>query len=105
MFLSITLFLQNWMWGMRLCKWNIGNYDGTQKCCYDHIEFGLCECRFDTLEMLELHLVTCNVYECGQCFMRVKNLTGMKKHVKTEHKDGKCLHHLKIDRIDGNKIR
>ena len=32
------------------------------KCCYDHIEFGLCECRFDNLEMLELHLTTCEVF-------------------------------------------
>ena len=74
------------------------------KCCYDHFECGLCECRFDTLEMLELHLVTCEVYECGSCFIRVKNLSEMKKHVKTEHKDGKYLHHLKIDRTDNKKI-
>ena len=29
-------------------------------CCYDHFE---CE-----LEMLELHLVTCEVYECGSIY-------------------------------------
>ena len=50
--------------------------------------------------MLELHLVTCEVYECGKCFIRVKNLSEMKKHIKKEHEDGKYLHHLKIDRND-----
>ena len=70
------------------------------KCCYDHFECGLCEAHFENFEMLELHLVTCEVYECGKCFIRVKNLSEMKKHIKEEHEDGKYLHHLKIDRND-----
>jgi len=82
---------------------NRSNAMDTQS-CRDQFDCGLCECRLDTLEMLELHLVTCEVYECCSCFIRVKNLSEMKKHFKTEHKDGKYLRHLKIDQNDSKKI-
>ena len=68
------------------------------KCCYNYFECGLCEDRFKNLEMLELHLKTCEVYECGQCYIRYKSLSEVKKHVEKEHEDEKSLHHLKMDR-------
>ena len=42
-----------------------------------------------TLEDLKLHLVTCEVYECGNCVKRVKQLGKIKEHIEKEHKSRK----------------
>ena len=49
------------------CK-NIGN------CNLENYECGLCDDNFDTLEDLEIHLNTCNIYECnfGDCLILSK---------------------------------
>ena len=40
----------------------------------ENIECGLCECTLDDKKKLETHLVTCEVYQCGdsECRERVK---------------------------------
>ena len=55
------------------------------KGCSDNFECGLCDQTFENLEILETHLSTCEVYECGEslnneCFYRDKHLSEMKKH-------------------------
>ena len=45
------------------------------KCCYSYFECGLCEYRPENFEMLEFHLVTCDMYECNDCYIRVKHLS------------------------------
>ena len=37
------------------------------KCQTDNFECGLCEYTGNTLENLELHLVSCEIYECEEC--------------------------------------
>ena len=74
------------------------------KCCYDYFECGLCEARVENLEKLEIHLNTCEIYECDTCFVRDKSLSDMKKHVEEEHEKGKILNHLKIDREDEMRV-
>ena len=51
-------------------------------------------------EDLETHLRTCEMYECGRysCWLRVKSLSDMKKHIEEKHTTSTSLHHLKIDR-------
>lgn len=77
------------------------------KCKVEEFECGLCETKFKTEEDVDLHLTTCEVYECGECFLRDKILEEMKKHVKFEHETEvfcQCLHHLKMDRDDKQKV-
>ena len=69
------------------------------KCCYSYFEY-----RPESLEMLELHLVTCEMYECNDCYIRVKHLSEIKEHLQKEHEQGKYLNHLKMDRNDANKV-
>ena len=74
------------------------------KCCYNYFECGLCDFRPGSLEDLKLHLVTCEVYECGNCVKRVKQLGKIKEHIEKEHKSEKYFHHLKMDRTDEEKV-
>ena len=74
------------------------------KCCYTYCECSLCEYRPESLENLELHLVTCEIYECNECFIRVKHLSEIKEHIQTEHDKGKYLNHLKLDRKNASKV-
>ena len=55
------------------------------KCCYDYFECGLCEARVENLEKLELHLTTCEIYECDTCFVRDKSLSDMKNMKKEKN--------------------
>ena len=54
--------------------------------------------------MLELHFVTCEIYECGSCLIRLKHLGEIKKHIQKEHEHNKYFHHLKIDWNDDKKV-
>ena len=58
----------------------------------------ICEnCDFE-LESLEVHLKTCEVYDCGLCLNREKNISYMKKHIKDYHKQEGSMRHIKMDR-------
>ena len=50
------------------------------KCFSDNFEYGICGKKFnDTyIDTLELHLRTCEVYECSECYLKERNLTDMK---------------------------
>ena len=60
-------------------------------------ECGFCDVTIEDLSHLELHLRTCEVYECSECFIRRKSLCEMKEHIRKEHEDCKKLTHLKIN--------
>ena len=74
------------------------------KCCNDYIECGLCELRFDSLEVLEIHLTTCEIYECADCLEKYKCLSDMKTHINEEHTNGNGFNHMKMDREDSTKV-
>ena len=40
------------------------------KCRSENFECGLCDKRFQELDKLELHLFTCEVNECCECYKK-----------------------------------
>ena len=65
-----------------------------------NFECGLCGNGFETKVDLETHLRTCEVYECDSFsfWLRVKNLSHMKKHITEKHTISSTeINHLKID--------
>ena len=88
----------------------IGNSDWTMqlhhgKCHSKSIECGLCQFEAKDLERLNLHLKTCETYECEKCEHVTKNITEMKKHVKENYSEcgSSTIFHIKIDRNDENE--
>ena len=51
----------------------------------DGFEFCLCGCIEDSSEKLETHLLTCEVFDCGECHERTKTLDSVKKHLEEKH--------------------
>ena len=51
----------------------------------DSFECGICEYKAETLENLEIHLVTCEIFKCLYCIYSDKNLSEFKKHTTKEH--------------------
>ena len=72
----------------------------------EDLECGICECKFDNLEVLEMHQVTCEVYQCGnsECKERVKTISEIKKHLVEVHGHPMQVVHLKIDREDSQQV-
>ena len=66
----------------------------------ENLECGLCEFQVGNLEKLDLHLFTCEIYQCGNCDLKEKCTTELKKHSKIEHYYMNQAHikHLKMDR-------
>ena len=54
----------------------------------ENYECGLCEFVAGDLEKLEIHLFTCEIYECHPCEIRYKTLSEVKHHVCEEHQKG-----------------
>ena len=71
------------------------------KCNSNNYECGLCDEKFDDLTTLELHLRSCEIYECSECYKKDKDLNDMKKHFVNDHAECKegsdIIQHLKID--------
>ena len=67
------------------------------KCYPNNFECGFCDEKFNDLASLELHLRTCVVYECSDCYIKIRNLSEIKKHVIEDHEDCDIIHHLKIN--------
>ena len=75
-------------------------------------ECGLCDLEAGSLENLETHLNTCEVFQCDwdkdKCKQRFKTLPDIKKHFVEEHnencKEYGYLIHLKLDRNDSNEV-
>ena len=64
-------------------------------------ECGLCGNGFEYKVDLETHLRTCEIFECDTypCWLRMKNLSDMKKHIIEKHDNSFTqINHLKIDR-------
>jgi hypothetical protein len=74
------------------------------KCCVSDFYCGLCEMKADTLENLETHLVSCEVYECEECEKRLTKLSDMKLHLEDDHSKDKNFFHLKMHRILKSKV-
>ena len=75
------------------------------KCRSENFECGLCEANFEDLKKLELHLNTCEVYECDECNKRVTNLSDLKEHIQSDHKSSTRILYLKIDRNDPSEVK
>ena len=75
------------------------------KCFSDNFECGFCDKKFNDIDTLELHLRTCEVYECSECYLKERNLTDMKKHVVEDHEDYcDTIQHMKIDLENMSKV-
>ena len=44
-------------------------------------ECGFCDVTFEGISQLEIHLRTCEVYECFECHIRRTSLNEMKEHI------------------------
>ena len=56
------------------------------------------------LKTLNLHLKTCETYECDTCYHVTKTITEMKKHIRESKQcDSTTIFHIKIDRNYCNK--
>ena len=74
------------------------------KCCVSNIECGLCGMEAETLENLETHLASCEVYECEECEIRHTKLSDIKVHIEEDHSKDKNFFHLKMHRILKSKV-
>ena len=66
----------------------------TGRCHSENFYYGLCDYKAKSLENLEIHFKTCEVYECVNCYFRVKQISQMKAHMKSKHgnEDIKFVH-------------
>ena len=72
----------------------------------EELECGLCECVAKDLESLELHLVTCQIYECKHCGERYKSISDIKKHMAEKHRKNEYMRilHAKQDISNSDEI-
>ena len=75
------------------------------KCRTENFECGLCEDIFMDIKDLEIHLRTCETYECSDCWKRLKNLSDIKSHIQEKHEEFTTLNHLKIDRESDFEVK
>ena len=48
------------------------------KCYSNNFDCGLCDAKFEDLSSLELHLRTCEMYECPKCYLKLRDLSKIK---------------------------
>ena len=70
-------------------------------------ECGICDCNMKTLEDLDIHLFSCEVYKCAsnddlECECTVKTLGEIRNHIETHHKHGH-FKHIKLKRNNANE--
>ena len=70
----------------------------------DKFECGLCEFVAKDLETLDMHLFTCEIYQCEECEKRFKNIKDIKEHLTNEHGAYTTLIHAKQSRADNDEI-
>ena len=68
------------------------------KCREENFECGLCGDEFSEKEDVDIHLRTCEIYECSSCWLRGSNLSDIKKHIQEKHDSSTRLNHLKMER-------
>ena len=67
----------------------------------ENYEFGLCDFEAGSSENIEMHLSTCELFECDNpfCEFICKSLTDMKKHIREKDEQEKgYASHFKLDR-------
>ena len=76
------------------------------KCHTDNFECGLCENNFGSIETLETHLNTCEIYRCRRCFQKENSISKIKSHAERKHPglQATLIFHLKINRNDRNEV-
>ena len=57
----------------------------TGRCHSEYFECGLCDFKAKTKENLEIHLSTCEIYDCDVCYFRVQQISEIKAHVNEKH--------------------
>ena len=68
-------------------------------------ECGFCDFEATNLENLEIHLVTCGIYQCDNCKTKFKSIRDIKGHIEKQYSRGyEYVHHLKLDRNKPNKV-
>ena len=76
------------------------------KCHGDGFECGLCDFKADSLEALDIHLTTCESYECYECTIRVHHISDVREHIKEKHESKfVSITHAKLDRKDKNFVK
>ena len=69
---------------------------------------GLCNFEANTIENLNLHLSTCEIYNCEACCFRTINLHEIKDHLNTVHiaigTQWDEIIHAKVNRKDSDMI-
>ena len=54
---------------------------------------------------MDTHLSTCEIYDCGSCYHRVRQIGEIKDHIQNEHKNEIVqFTHGKINRKDAEKV-
>jgi hypothetical protein len=74
------------------------------KCSVNDFECGLCDLKTDTLENLETHLASCEVYECEECETCYNDLNDIKLHLENDHNKDNSFFHLKMNSILKEKV-
>ena len=76
------------------------------KCHEDGFECGLCDFKTDSLETLNIHLTTCESYECYNCNIRVHHISDVREHIKEKHESTfVTITHAKLDRKDKDFVK
>ena len=92
------------------CKFIAKNYTTLQvhlgKTHTETLECGLCETEFENLDNLELHIKTCEVYQCRHCQKRELSISTIKDHIKIHIQSlgHGMLDHLKMSRYTPNLV-
>ena len=66
----------------------------------ENLECGLCSYEAKDMEALNLHLTTCQIYVCEDCYYRTKHLHDIREHLNEKHNDFKLIIHAKINLKD-----
>ena len=69
----------------------------------DILECGFCDHTAKTLDDLELHLFTCETFNCLECDIKEKTLDSMKTHIREVHETA-SFYHFKMNRNDYNEV-
>ena len=72
-----------------------------------NFECGLCDYVGNTLENLETHHLTCEVYTCKWCKESFYNLNNVKDHLKAKHMKhlrNTEVEHIKMDKKDFENV-
>ena len=72
----------------------------------DTFECGLCENVFENSEIMNTHIITCEVYRCKRCYIKQIKLSDIKAHAEKKHKGEQSLliQHLKISRVNEDEV-